>query len=550
MIQNFDWPGARWWKFDFHAHTPASEQDYGKGMNHKPGPKEWLLDYMKAGIDCVAITDHNTGDWVDKLKHAYDALKNENHPEFRELYIFPGVELSVMGNVHILGIFPQETSSAEINSIVDRCGFRAKKGTSNAVTDQSLATVLDEIVNKSKGLAIPAHVDDDRGIFKQLQGNDLRPILKSKHIHVVESTQLEINYPAMYHELKLKWTPVLGSDQHYPTGSNENKYPGSHYTWIKMSTPGFEGLCLALMDGNLSVIRSIECKKDPNQFAKERIESICIENAKYMGRTKQFEFRLNPWLNTIIGGRGTGKSTLIEFIRLLFRREQELPVSLKDLFEKYFQIDENQNDEGLLTQNSILSAIYKKYNYQYKIEWRADGVQPSIYEKSSSGQWIPSQGDICQRFPICIYSQKQIFEMARYPESLMNIVDASLTSICFKDWDQLRNQMEGQYISLMSKVRELSNKIKQIPIIQGELDDISRKLEIFEQSQYSDLLKQYQSAKRQEQAIEDWENSWAEAGQILMRASEDIIPDDIEMNLFNAEDDEDDVLIEFDSSAH
>ena len=27
-----DWryPGARWWKFDFHTHTPASE-DYGKG---------------------------------------------------------------------------------------------------------------------------------------------------------------------------------------------------------------------------------------------------------------------------------------------------------------------------------------------------------------------------------------------------------------------------------------------------------------------------------------------------------------------------------------
>jgi hypothetical protein len=26
-VQNIDWPypGARWWKFDFHTHTPASQ---------------------------------------------------------------------------------------------------------------------------------------------------------------------------------------------------------------------------------------------------------------------------------------------------------------------------------------------------------------------------------------------------------------------------------------------------------------------------------------------------------------------------------------------
>jgi len=28
--QEWRYPGARWWKFDFHTHTPASK-DYGKG---------------------------------------------------------------------------------------------------------------------------------------------------------------------------------------------------------------------------------------------------------------------------------------------------------------------------------------------------------------------------------------------------------------------------------------------------------------------------------------------------------------------------------------
>ena len=38
-------------------------------------PEEWLQHYMDAGIDCVAITDHNSGAWVDKLKAAYARMK-------------------------------------------------------------------------------------------------------------------------------------------------------------------------------------------------------------------------------------------------------------------------------------------------------------------------------------------------------------------------------------------------------------------------------------------------------------------------------------------
>ncbi|WP_416778813.1 hypothetical protein ACNFJN_05865 [Xenorhabdus budapestensis] len=52
--------GARWWKFDFHTHTPASF-DYGKAdsnLKTSKTPKDWLLDYIAKGIECVAVTDH------------------------------------------------------------------------------------------------------------------------------------------------------------------------------------------------------------------------------------------------------------------------------------------------------------------------------------------------------------------------------------------------------------------------------------------------------------------------------------------------------------
>lgn len=78
---SWPYPGARWWKFDFHTHTPASK-DTGAwqvaiGTPNELTPQTWLLKYMAAEIDCVAVTDHNTGEWIDRLKAAYAEMKRE-----------------------------------------------------------------------------------------------------------------------------------------------------------------------------------------------------------------------------------------------------------------------------------------------------------------------------------------------------------------------------------------------------------------------------------------------------------------------------------------
>ncbi len=79
MADDWNWVGARWWKFDFHTHTPASE-DYGKGPNQAQlkliGPKDWLLSFMRAGIDCVAVTDHNSFDELEEAHSALEAAKD------------------------------------------------------------------------------------------------------------------------------------------------------------------------------------------------------------------------------------------------------------------------------------------------------------------------------------------------------------------------------------------------------------------------------------------------------------------------------------------
>lgn len=71
---NQAWPfvGARWWKFDFHTHTRASKDtnawQAAIGAPDELTPQKWILKYMAAGIDCVAVTDHNSGEWVVHVK--------------------------------------------------------------------------------------------------------------------------------------------------------------------------------------------------------------------------------------------------------------------------------------------------------------------------------------------------------------------------------------------------------------------------------------------------------------------------------------------------
>ena len=136
-MNEWNWNGARWWKCDFHTHTPASN-DYGKGQNQTTlqarSPKEWLLDYMRAGVDCVAITDHNTGAWIDRVKTALGELESENPEGFRPLHIFRGVEISVSGGVHLLAILACEKSTSDIDSLLGAVGFPSEhKGSSDVV---------------------------------------------------------------------------------------------------------------------------------------------------------------------------------------------------------------------------------------------------------------------------------------------------------------------------------------------------------------------------------------------------------------------------------
>lgn len=545
MTPDWNWIGARWWKFDCHAHTPKSEC-YGQGPNQtvlrERRPIEWLLDYMRAEIDCLAVTDHNSGEGIDKLKNVYEQLQKEQHSDFRPLCIFPGVELTVNGNIHILGIFPREYTTSDINSVVDRCRYRGTKGRSDGCTDDTAVKVIEEIVN-SGGIAIPAHVDKDCGLFIEMKGTTLSPVLDSPHLFAVELVNCFYTLPAMYHERKLKWSKIVGSDQHHPSGSNEGKFPASHFTWVKMSEPSLDGLKLALIDGDISLKRSDEYSGNPNNHGVLVIESITIENAKFIGRNAPFCCRFNPWLNTIIGGRGTGKSTIIEFLRIILNRKDELPSSIEESFAKYSRISSNRDDDGLLTANSVFTVFYRKNGSRFRIKWSVNSERHQIEKENSPGEWVPSEGDIKQRFPVRIYSQKQIFELAKHPQALLRIIDDA-PEVNFHDWELEWNELISKYLSIRAQEREILAGLQEESFINGQLDDVKHKLEVFENAGHAEVLKSYRFRQDQHKAIETWEKSWDNTAEEVRFLAETLIPEEIDSQHFAFGGDEDKELID------
>ncbi|MDJ0762986.1 MAG: AAA family ATPase [Myxococcota bacterium] len=530
-MSDWTWNGARWWKFDFHAHTPSSN-DYGNGPNQEAlkqrSPREWLLDYMKAGIDCVAVTDHNSGAQIDALKTELQNLRHDNGNDFRELVIFPGVEISVNSNVHVLAILDRDKSGSDIDSLLGAVGFRGEKGACDTCTDKSLSDVVSEII-KSGGIAIPAHVDEARGLFTELTGNTLGQALDIENILAVEIREPGYAKPQLYIDHKLQWTEVLGSDSHHPAGE---RCPGSHYTWVKMREPTLDGLRLALSDGSLSTKRSDAYDNDPNDHPPLAIESIEVQSARYMGRSEKFNVCLNPWLNAIIGGRGTGKSTIIEFLRLALRRKEEIPESLANDFAKYWEVYLDRDNGGLLTENSSIKVTYRKDENLFRVQWSQSGDLEPIEVQTRSGKWTREEGDILRRFPVRIYSQKQIFELAKTPLALLRIIDEA-SDLDRRSFEEAWKDEEARFLSLRAKAREVESGLADAPRLRGELDDVKRKLAVFEASGHAEILKTYQRCRRQLRAVETWEREWSDASERLEQFAREIVPDPIDSNLFD-----------------
>jgi len=374
------WPGSRWYRCDLHVHTPAST-DF-RDLNATP--EQWVDSAKAASLDVVAITDHNGKDWIERLKTAANG---------KALVVFPATELAVSPGIHILSLFDPSTNSDHVGTLLGAMAIPADKfGHANFHSTRNQTDAIEETTTR-QGLCILAHAKQDRGDAAVLgKGQHLNNLVNDERVLAAEVNTTDAGVDLLnggvpgYRPLTL----IQCSDAH------KLQTIGSRSTWIKMTRPSIEGLRLALLDGTPL---SVRLDGDPNEHASQVIEALEVAKARYVGQHEVFTLAFNPWLNAIIGGRGSGKSTVVELIRAAMRRDAELPDDHSS--RKMLRVPARRDAEGLLTNQTLVRVVYRKDGERFRIAWDSAGQATPIEQWSESG-WVPAAGEVVARFPVRI----------------------------------------------------------------------------------------------------------------------------------------------------
>ena len=555
-----DWPypGSRWWKFDFHTHTPASRDtrawQAAIGTENEVTPEIWLRKFMDAGIDCVAVTDHNSGDWIDKLKDAYAAMGQQaadgSPPEgFRELTLFPGVEVSVSGGFHLLAILDADATSSDIDSLLGKVDFRGTKGASDAVTHASPPQVVQAVLDAG-GTPIPAHADQEKGLLRVKPGtresamdaNTLREVMAMDRLLAVEWVDQALPMPTCVEKDSRRMARILGSDCHSFHGDGA---PGSRFTWIKMAKPTLEGLRLALLDGDgISVRRSDGAPFEPFKTPKHFVAGIEVDASRFMGNGAPERLRLTPYYNALIGGRGTGKSTIVHALRLAYRRSEELHrlgenSEPRRRFDSFATAAPSRDAEGALRDSTAIRVELHREGTKHRLHWRQDGGDPAVEEQIEQRDWgaSASQALTSERFPIRLFSQGQIAAMAgEGREALLGIIDeAAGIDNLHRDLDDAKRTWATQ----RARLRELDGRLSRRPEVQRKLEEDRQKLDVLAEAQHAEILNAQQRAVRQRREVDTSLEQLASPPERIEALARDLLLDDWPDGVFEPDTDQD-----------
>lgn len=260
------------------------------------------------GISVLAITNHNNADDVDLFRKAADG---------RRVVIFPGFEISSSEGVHLLCIYSPETSLEQLRHFLGDLGIRQAAQSS----DLSPHTVKDLLakVKDQGGISIAAHVTSDNGLLGRLRG-------QTRINAWCDPNLLAVQIPAAIHNLPdgLK-TIVRGRDPAYGlrrtagkslavavVNANDVVAPDDLMrvgatVQIKMSAPSIEGFRQAFLDPESRILLNSDVPPP------EHPELLSIRWTGGFLDGTVIPFHRN--LNVVIGGRGAGKSTIVESIR-------------------------------------------------------------------------------------------------------------------------------------------------------------------------------------------------------------------------------------------
>lgn len=444
--------GSVWLKSDFHLHTKADKE-----FKYSGDENEYVTSYIdklkKENINIGVITNHNKFD-IDEFKTLKKKAKKEN------IGLFSGVELSVndgANGIHCLIVFDYTAWYSNGENYINQFLTSAFEGIANRENENTrcnynltqLLKKLDEHSNQGRdSFIILAHVEQRSGFFNELDGG---------RIQQFSNDELFKKYVLGFQKVRTrdevsKWKVWLGDRlPAFVEGSdckNINEVGVSHtqngenkLTYIKVGELSFEALKYALMDWENRVSNDI----------KPRIKNAYIKSISFEGGLlDNNQINFSPELNTLIGIRGSGKSSILEILR------HSLGITLSSITmdSKY---KDGLIENVLKSGGKVTIDIVDRHNEEYRIE-KIYGQREDIY-KDGVLQPTISIGAIMD-YPV-YFGQKDLSNKdADFESDLINrLIGTKLKNIQSKINDKKR-EIENIVIEI-KKLRNLSDLKKE-----------------------------------------------------------------------------------------
>lgn len=416
-------------------------------------------------IEVIGVTDHyGVRDSAGLISAAHQA----------GLVVFPGFEAVSKDGVHILCLFEPGRPLDELERVIGECGI-------HATTEKSPSGDLDvtELLAKASKwhcAFVAAHVTGAGGLLRTLNGQARVHAWKSENLLACSQAGPAREAPEDLRQILLNKDPEYKRDRPVAVinaqdvnGPEDLARPGTS-CWIKMSEVSVEGLRQAFLDPE-SRIRLATDSPPPEHM---ELVAMAWEGGFLDGQAVHF----NENLNALIGGRGAGKSTLIESIRYVLDLE---PLGT----------EARKSHEGIVrdvlksgTRVYLLVRSTHPSTQDYRIE-RIVPNPPTV--RDDLGKVLPYHPrDVLPGAEV--FGQHEISELTKSRDKLTRLLDRFVRS------DPSLNSRQGEL------ERELARSRSQLLEVRAEVAEIEERLSRL--PGLEETLKRYQDAGLEERLKE------------------------------------------------
>lgn len=406
-------------KFDLHVHTPASHDFIDKAVT----PEEVVEQAIKQGLRGIAITDHNTGDWIDKVKIASNG---------KELVVFPGVEIYCTGGksgIHIIGLLDTDKGTKHIHGILSKLNISPDDfGTQKAVTEKSPYDVIDAITSPPyQGIAVLAHCTSSKGVLADITGETRSKIFVHPGLLAVETSTHDFTDATKISKKTRAIDLLNGEDPNFNNrrlavyissdsmvaedDMHSLKGIGAKYTYMKVDDKvNLESLRQCFIDREVRIRQHFEFKENAYPYIME----VSVKGGFFDNEVAEF----HKGLNSILGGKGAGKSMLVELIRFALAKETSQNEILLD--------HQSKLENKLQTYGSVTVKIIDETGVKHTIE--------RTYDPSAGNPFVSKESEhIANMFSMLILSQNEIIKIAENENEQIEFIDRFFDFQNFKD---------------------------------------------------------------------------------------------------------------------